>query len=192
VLKITIWSLALLVVLPLAAEAGAKQELHVKVYLDTLPPTVSPEGFIDADNKWSRDSVKDLRRMLHKKWFHPKRGWPGSHTHFTVVASPTEADLTLTVVTRGINMESFGQRTSIAFYRNVVLFDTVPMIGVTRWISIVLSVGTYRKEFVAWASNQSRWSLGSWTRASRAMAFASASWVMANDARIRALQVQQP
>ena len=39
---------------------------------------------------------------------------------------------------------------------------------------------------VAWASNQSRWSLGTWTLASRQLALVAAGWVMANEDELRA------
>jgi hypothetical protein len=71
------------------------------------------------------------------------------------------------------------------FYRGVILADTTPLIGVTRWVSAVLSVGDYRKEVVAWSMNRSALSAGAWTQDAKFLSLAAAGWVMANEEKIK-------
>jgi hypothetical protein len=157
-------------------------------YVTVVPQVVSPEGFVEGSNKELVDSVKDLQKALDGKDLRPEKGWPGSHTHFTAVTDATKGDIVLTVAARGVSSESLGQRTTMQFYGGVALADTMPTVGVTRWVSMVLSVGTYRKEFVSWSTNRSRYSAGAWTDDAYALAKLAAAWVMANEAQIRERQ----
>lgn len=171
-----------------AAAQKAPAPLVVKVYVDFTPPKVSPEGFVDESDKWLVDSRRDIQAALDSKDFHPNKGFPGSPEHYVLAADKEKADIVVTVAARGVSTESLGQRTTMQIYRGVVLADTVPTIGVTRWVSIVLSVGTYRKEFVAWSTNRSRFSAGAWTADANLLAKVVAGWVMANEEKIRELQ----
>ena len=127
-----------------------------------------------------------MKKALDGKDFHPNKGFPGSQAHYVVVTDPAKADIVLTVAARGVSFASLGLRTTMEFYRGVVVADTVPTVGVTRWVSIVLSVGSYLKEFLTWSTNRSAFSAGAWTADAKLLALLSVSWVMANEAKIAA------
>jgi len=169
---------------PLGAQSKTDKFI-VAVRVDAAPQAVSPEGFVDGSDVWLRDSVADLRKALNGKEFTPNKTCPGARARYVVVDNPEEADIGLTVGARGTSSVTLGQRTTAEFYRGVVLSETVPTVGVTRWVSIVLSVATYRKEFVAWSTNQSRFSLGAWRKDTNLLARVAACWVMNNEAQIR-------
>src|SRR5690349_16839217 len=61
------------------------------------------EGFVDT-GKDIQDSVKDVRSHL------------STMKEFRIVESPSDADLVLTVVMRGVGSESYGQRISYSEY----------------------------------------------------------------------------
>jgi hypothetical protein len=164
-------------------------KFDVAVHVNSVSQPVSPEGFVEGSDKWVLDSVADLKKALDGKDFHPNKGYPGSQAHYVVVTDPAKADIVLTVAARGVSLASLGQRTTMEFYRGVVVADTVPTVGVTRWVSIILSVGTYRKEFLTWSTNRSQFSAGAWTADAKLLALLSVSWVMANEAKIRELQL---
>lgn len=165
-----------------------KDRFVVTVHVNTAPPKVSPEGFVEESDKVLRDSLADMVKAMDGADFHPRKGFPGSKAMYQVVSDPLLADIVLTIAARGVSAESLGQRTTMQFYSGVALADTVPTVGVTRWVSMVLSVGTYRKEVVAWSTNRSRFSAGAWTDDAKALALSAAGWVMANEAQIRERQ----
>lgn len=165
--------------------------LVVTFYARVAPANVSPEGFVDGSDKVLVDSVADLFKALDGQNFHPDRGYPGTPSHYVAVSDPAKADIIVTVAARGISTASLGARTTMQVYNGVVIADTVPTVGVTRWVSMVLSVGTYRKEFVAWSTNQSRFSVGAWTGDAKRLALMAAAWVMANEAQIRKRQIER-
>jgi hypothetical protein len=175
-----------LIVIPVAAFGQKIQPLDVYVYVAAAPQTVSPEGFVDSSNKWIDDSVADLKKQLDGKPFHPNKGFPGSPAVYHVVDSPEHADVSAIIAARGESAATYGQRTTMQIYRGAVLADTVPTIGITRWVSMVISVGGYRKEITAWYANRSRFSAGAWTENAKRLALELAGWVMANESQIRA------
>jgi hypothetical protein len=164
------------------------QPLAISVYVESTPPAMSPEGFVEGSDKVLVDSARDLRKALDGKSFHPKKGYPGSPAVYHVSESTRGADLTLTIAARGQNAESLGQRTTMKIYSGVVVADTVPKVGVTRWVSMIISVGTYKKEVLAWSTNQSAFSMGAWTEDAKYLALSAAAWVMANEPRIMELR----
>lgn len=186
--SLTIALFAMNVLLAIPATAQKKDLLQIFVYVDAAPQAVSADGFVDSSDKWLQDSVADLKKALNNKNFHPNKGFPGSPAHYTVINDPAKADVVLTVAARGTSAESLGQRTTMQFYRGVVMADTVPTVGVTRWVSVVLSVGNYRREIVTWYTNQSRFSAGAWTKDAKRHALEVAGWVMANEAKIKERQ----
>ena len=146
------------------------------------------EGFVDSTDKWLQDSVKDIRSSLNNRSFHPNKGFKGSEALYTVVDDPSKADLTLTVVARGTNAAQFGSRSTLTVYRGIAFVDTVPNIGMTRWVSAEITVGTYRKEIVAWATNRPVFSAGSWTLDAKNLGLLTADWVMQNEERLLELR----
>ena len=171
------------------AQPQAQAKVTLSVFVDVFHPPVSPEGFVDAvDVKGLNDSVVDLTNAFDNKDWNPKTGWPGSPERTLLAADPAQADLLLTVAARGTSTQELGSRTTMAVYRGVVTADTVPTVGVTRWVSIVLSVGTYRKEFLTWTTNKSAFSLGSWTADANLLAQYVLGWTMPVGAKRLELQ----
>jgi len=182
-----------------AVEAPAQQklpqDLTVKLYTAVLPVPVSPEGFVDNTNQFVLDSLKDLQKALSKEYI-MKSYWakPDSFARtttklrFVLVAEPTKADMVLTVAARGTSVASFGTRTTMDFYRGVVLADTVPTAAITRWVSLVMEVGSYRREFVTSSTNGSGWSLGAWKADAGLLAQMVAGWVILNEDQMRLRQ----
>ncbi len=173
--------------------ASAKDDPPFVVYFHARaePPTVSPEGFVETSNKELQDSATDVLKALDGNLFHPNKRYPGSVTRFVHVADPAQADLILTVAARGVDAQSYGARTETSIYRNVVRSNTTPIVGMTRWISVVMTVGTYEKEFSAFSTNRSAYSAGSWNQNARTVALSAAEWVMANEPQIKALQAKR-
>ena len=161
-----------------------KKKMSVSVYVSAAQPKTSPEGFVDGSNAWLVDSVADLKKSLSGKEFTPNKTCPGSRTQFVLVNNPDDADIALTVAARGTNSAAMGQRTTMEVYNGVVLANTVPTYGITRWVSLVLSVGQYSKEFMAWSTNHSVFSAGAWRQDTGLLAKMSACWVMNNEAQI--------
>ena len=118
------------------------------------------DGFVDT-TKDIQDSIKDISNILKKM------------KEFQLVDSREEADINLTVVTRGVGSEAFGERLRYTEhydqtkdynpdrvyipdggynpdrdYKRTILVESVPIITTTRWVASVLEVGQYRKEFL--------------------------------------------
>lgn len=170
---------------PFVTAQVAARPLEFSFHVRTAESEVSPEGFVDAaPDVGIADSVKDIVKVMDGETFTPKRGHPGRKTRFTHVADPNDADIILTIVARGLSAESFGTRTTSRFYKGVVMSESVPIVGNTRWVSMVLSVDTYQREFVGAWTNQSVYSMGAWTEAAKILGANAAAWVMANEAQI--------
>jgi len=167
-----------------ALNAEKIQPLHLNVYVTSAVLATSAEGFVDGSDKVLVDSVRDLKSALDGKEFHAKKGYPGSLAMYHVVSKPEQADVTLIIAARGINTAQLGARTTAAIYGGVLVANTVPMVGVTRWVSMIISVGTYKKEIIAWSTNRSNLSAGAWGKDAKLLALNAAAWVMANEPKI--------
>jgi len=171
-----------------SALAVVKQKFLVSVYIKAAAQEVSSDGFVDGSNVWIRDSVSDLKKAMDGKEFTPNKTCPGTRARYKVVDNYADADLVLTVAARGTSATDLGQRTTMKFYNGVLLADTVPTVGVTRWVSVILSVANYQKELLAWHTNKSNWSAGAWTADAKLLGRIAACWVMVNEKRIRERQ----
>ena len=131
------------------------------------------DGFVDTDKNIS-DSVNDVRSRISKS------------KDMIAVDRPEIADVTLVVTLRGIGSESYGQRVSVRVtYRGADL-DTTPLVANTFWVSSVLQVGTYRKEFLGTRTQSSAQSLGAWGLCADELVKNLGAWVSANRANIAA------
>ena len=172
-----------------APQAQAQAKLLISVFVGVAPQNVSPEGFVDGvDVKGLDDSANDIRKTFDNKDWHPKDGYPGSNEHYVLASDSAKSDVVVTIAARGTSAQALGSRTTMQIYRGVIIADSVPTVGVTRWVSIVLSVGTYRKEFVAWSTNTSRFSAGAWGSDADLLGKAVVGWVLQNEPRIIELQ----
>lgn len=140
------------------------------------------EGFVDT-SKEIQDSVKDVRGSLQSRLL-------GTRKIFEVVDVPEQADIVLTVVTRGMDVANFGQRTTFTqYYKNAEL-TTVPITHGTNWVATVMQVGNYRKEFVG-ADAGILAPNGLWTKCADNIAKNIKSWVEANRVQINQLRSKQ-
>jgi hypothetical protein len=102
-----------------------------------------------------------------------------------IVEDRNDADVVLTVVTRGVGAEAYGTRTSVnEVYRGAEV-TTAPMYANTFWISTVLSAGQYRKEFVGSQTQESAVSLGAWSQIAGRVAKEVRAWAVTNGDQLR-------
>ena len=143
-------SISILAVIVLGGVFATAQTDRITIYVS------GPirDGFVDT-SKDVQDSIKDISNRLKKK------------KELQLVDSREEADINLTVVTRGVGYETFGQRLHYTEYydekrgydgkdyKRTILVEKTPIVTKTLWVASVLEVGQYRKEFVG--------STGDWT-----------------------------
>lgn len=129
------------------------------------------QGFVDT-NKEIQDSVQDVRKHV------------SGMNEFRVVDKPDQADLILTVVTRGVGSESYGQRIDVRqydtpYYKNAQLTSTA-MVAQTLWVSAVMQIRDYRKEFIGTAVNVPGVRWGRWNECATNLAKDLRAWAIAN------------
>ncbi len=132
------------------------------------------DGFVDT-GKDIQDSVKDVRNKIRDV------------KELRVVDQVSNADVVLTVVTRGIGSEAFGVRTNVynTYYSGTEV-STAPIMANTFWISTVMQVGKYRKEFTGQQTQSSAYSLGAWSEIAGRIAKEVRAWSIANAEQLRA------
>lgn len=130
------------------------------------------DGFVDT-SKDIQDTVNDIRKAI------------GDEKTMDLAEGPKTADLILTVVERGTGSQLYGQRTEVTHYYGGTQLESLPVVANTRWISTVMEIGSYKKEFAAAYTNSSSSSLGAWTDDARQIVKNLRAWVSANDANIR-------
>ena len=161
---------------------SAAKKVTIGVYVEPAPLWSSQEGFVDGSDVWLKDSVRDIQSAIARTWS-PTKGCPGSAEKVEAVKDPKAADFTLTVAQRGSSIADFGLRTKLPFYEGVSL-ATIPSRNVARWISVILSAGSYRKELIAWSNGGAVLSGGSWKADAYEIAKDAVCWAMANETTI--------
>ena len=131
------------------------------------------DGFFDT-NKEIQGSVKDLRRKLS-----------GMKKLFRLVDVREGADIVVTVVTRGVGSETYGERLSYTEYYNNAVLTSAPIVANTFWVAAVMEVGTYRKEFTGAYTHEYKYSMGAWGECAKKIAKDLKSWVVANLGQIK-------
>ncbi|PYR75654.1 MAG: hypothetical protein DMF86_14740 [Acidobacteria bacterium] len=132
------------------------------------------DGFVDT-NKDIQDSIKDVRSELERK------------KDVIIVDDPSHADVLLTIVTRGIGTQHWGERTNVYHgYYSGTDITTTPIMANTFWVSAVLKAGTYQREIVGTQTQESAYSLGAWTTCAERIAKDLRAWVTANATQLRA------
>jgi hypothetical protein len=125
-------------------------------------------GFVDT-TKEIQDSVNNV----HGKISHMKE--------FQLVDQGDEADVVLTIVSRGVGSASYGQRlTYTEGYYSGATLESAPMVANTYWVSAIMGVGQYRKEFLGHYTHQYTTSMGAWTLCADQIAKDFRSWAKAN------------
>ena len=155
-------------VLLLAAAVATPQSARVSVYVSAP----IRDGFVDT-NKEIQDSIKDLRRKL------------SGMKEFRLVDIREGANIVVTVVTRGVGSETYGERLSYTEYYNNAVLTSIPIVANTFWVAAVMEIGTYRKEFMGSYSHEYRYSMGAWGECAKKIAKDLKSWVVANMGQIK-------
>ena len=156
-------------VLLLAAVAATPQSARVSVYVSAP----MRDGFFDT-NKEIQGSVKDLRRKLS-----------GMKKLVRLFDVREGADIVVTVVTRDVGSETYGERLSYTEYYNNAVLTSVSLWDNTYWVAAVMEVGTYRKEFMGAFTHEYRYSMGAWGECATQIAKDLKSWVVANMRQIK-------
>ncbi|HVW04892.1 MAG TPA: hypothetical protein VHB78_07765 [Vicinamibacterales bacterium] len=131
----------------------------------------SRDGFVDTD-RGLQDSINDVANRLRKA------------KDVTVVDRREIADVILTVTARGVGSESYGQRLSYRDAYGGADLDSTPIVANTFWVSSVLQVGKYRKEFRGARTQSSAQSLGAWGLCADELVKNLRAWISANHATI--------
>ena len=152
------------ILLLLLSQCAAAETGKVSVFVSA--PTRN--GYVDT-TKDIQDSVKDVRgRLAHMK-------------QFRVTDNSDDADIVLTVVARGVGSRAYGQRITYTEYFNGATLTQTPMIANTSWVSAVMQIGPYRKEFLGFTNQQ----LTPWFECADKIAKNLRSWTSANSAQLR-------
>ncbi len=158
----------MVVVLMLSVAATMAQKDRITIYVS------GPirNGFVDTTQD-VEDSIEDIRNRFKEM------------KDLRLVDFREEADINLTVVTRGVGREVFGQRLSYTEYYNQrtvsVEIESLPIMANTFWVASVLEVGEYRKEFLVYDPQQEdslNW--GVWGGLATRIANDVKAWAVAN------------
>jgi hypothetical protein len=158
----------MLAVLLLSLSLSTAQTDRFSVFI-TAP---TRDGFADT-SKDIQDSIKDIRDRL------------SGMKELQVVDQRAKADIVLTVVTRGVGSQAYGQRTNYSQYYRETDVTTVPIVANTWWVATVMEVGKYRKEFLGASTNTSAYSLGAWADCAKQISNNIKSWALANAEQLR-------
>ena len=125
------------------------------------------DGFFDT-SKPIQDSIRDIRADLK------------GMKEITLVDSQDKADVVLTVIGRGVGIETFGQRlSSYVNYFGYAEVYNVPLTAQTYWISTVMQVGNYKKEFVGIYRTSYDYA-ALWRRAAEQITKSVQAWIQTN------------
>lgn len=160
--------IALFVVVALLTTAEHVQADPVAIAL--LAPVRG--GFVDT-NRDIQDSINDVRGRL------------SGMKEFRLVDDVDEADIVITIVERGVGSESYGLRLRYTEYFNNAELTSTPIVISTLWVSAVLDVGSYRKEFVGTSLNNPGVRLGTWRECARDLVNNLKAWAMANSTQLK-------
>jgi hypothetical protein len=134
------------------------------------------DGFFDT-SKDIQDSIKDIREKIAKE----------KSVVLTLIDDRSKADIILTIVERGIGSMAYGQRTELQDYYGGASLEQAPLVASTYWVSSMLQVGGYKKEFTGHQSQDqtfSRLTFGAWGKCGSQIATNVVSWAATNAALI--------
>jgi hypothetical protein len=135
------------------------------------------DGFADT-SKDIQDSIKDISGRIDNM------------KELQTVDRREIADIVLTVVTRGVGSQAFGERLTYSQYYRGADVTTTQMIANTWWVSTMMEVGTYKKELTGAYTNQSSTSMGAWTECAKQIANNLKSWAVANSEQLRKRRIK--
>jgi hypothetical protein len=154
--------------LPTTAEATAETNLRFTVFVSAP----QRDGFFDT-TKDIQDSIKDLRDRLSKE----------KNVILTITDDRKRADVILTVVRRGIGNETYGRRVEFVDYYGGATLQQAPMIATTFWVSTMMQVGAYKKEFTGAQTQDQQGSpltYGAWGKCANQIVSNISSWTKTN------------
>ena len=159
--------------LPTTAEANAGTNLRFTVFISAP----QRDGFFDT-NKDIQDSIKNLRDKLSKE----------KDVNLTITDDRKRADVILTVVQRGKGSQAYGRRVEFQDYYGGASLEQVPMIATSYWVSTMMQVGTYKKEFTgvqtqdegAGSFTGAIFTMGAWGKCAGQIATNIGSWTRTN------------
>jgi hypothetical protein len=154
--------------LPTTAEATAETNLRFTVFVSAP----QRDGFFDT-TKDIQDSIKDIRDRLSKE----------KNVILTITDDRKRADVILTVVRRGIGNETYGRRVEFVDYYGGATLQQAPMIATTFWVSTMMQVGAYKKEFTGAQTQDQQGSpltYGAWGKCANQIASNISSWTKTN------------
>jgi hypothetical protein len=154
--------------------APAPQAERFTVYLSAP----MRDGFADT-SKDIQDSIKDISGRIDNM------------KELQTVDRREIADIVLTVVTRGVGSQAFGERLTYSQYYRGADVTTTQMIANTWWVSTMMEVGTYKKELTGAYTNQSSTSMGAWTECAKQIANNLKSWAVANSEQLRKRRIKK-
>jgi hypothetical protein len=154
--------------LPTTAEATAETNLRFTVFVSAP----QRDGFFDT-TKDIQDSIKDIRDRLSKE----------KNVILTITDDRKRADVILTVVQRGVGNETYGRRIEFVDYYGGASLQQAPMIATTFWVSTMMQVGAYKKEFTGAQTQDQQGSpltYGAWGKCANQIVSNISSWTKAN------------
>ena len=154
--------------LPTTAEATAETNLRFTVFVSAP----QRDGFFDT-TKDIQDSIKDIRDRLSKE----------KNVILTITDDRKRADVILTVVRRGIGNETYGRRVEFVDYYGGATLQQAPMIATTFWVSTMMQVGAYKKEFTGAQTQDQQGSpltYGAWGKCANQIVSNISSWTKTN------------
>src|SRR5260221_2907578 len=153
----------------------ASEDFRIGVYV-TAPMR---DGFVDT-GKDIQDSVKDIQGKVRDT------------KELRLVEQASDADIVLTVVTRGVGSQAYGVRTNVySGYYTWTDVSTVPIVANTFLISTVVQAGKYRKEFTGTQTQSSALSMGAWTEIAARISKEVKAWSLANAEQLRARRAKK-
>jgi hypothetical protein len=154
--------------LPTTAEANAGTNLRFTVFISAP----QRDGFFDT-TKEIQDSIKDLRDKLSRE----------KNVNLSITDDRKNADVILTVVQRGIGNVAYGRRVEFQDYYGGASLQQVPMVASTYWVSTMMQVGGYKKEFTGTQTqdnNGANLSFGAWGKCASLITSNIGSWTRTN------------
>jgi hypothetical protein len=160
--------------LPTTAEANAATNLRFSVFISAP----QRDGFFDT-TKDIQDSIKNLRDKLSKE----------KDVNLTITDDRKNADVILTVVQRGKGNQAYGRRVEFQEYYGGASLEQVPMIATSYWVSTMMQVGTYKKEFTGVQTQDdgagssltgATFTMGAWSKCAGLIAVNIGSWTRTN------------
>ena len=146
----------------------SETNLHFTIFISAP----QRDGFFDT-TKDIQDSIKDIRQNLSKE----------KDVILTIIDDRSKADVILTVVQRGRGNQAYGRRVEFQSYYGGANLEQVPMVATTYWVSTMMQVGAYKKEFTGTHTQDQQGSpltFGAWGKCASLISTNVASWTKTN------------